>query len=78
MNHPALQKLLRQRLEIIADHPLRDRDPAAHLQALSSVSREILAYSEACSSSFDPKMRHYLANSSYQKALDHLAAIPAG
>jgi hypothetical protein len=71
--HPDLQTLLRRRLDIIADHAFRDRDPAAHLEALKSVSEEIETYTTAHLPGFDPKLRHYLTNSSYQKALDHLA-----
>lgn len=72
--HPELQQLLRQRLDVIADHAFRDRDPAAHLGALKDVSLEIAAYSERHQGEFDGKLRHYLMNSSYQKALDHLSS----
>ncbi|MEP2776177.1 MAG: hypothetical protein ABJQ29_03135 [Luteolibacter sp.] len=72
--HPQLRELLQRRLEVIADHSFRDRDPAAHLEALKSVSEQIAAYHEAHAASFDAKLRHYLSNSSYQKALDHLSA----
>lgn len=72
--HPQLRDLLQRRLDIIADHTFRDRDPASHLQALKTVSEEIAAYHAAHTASFDPKLRHYLTNSSYQKALDHLSA----
>jgi len=72
--HPELQTLLKQRLDIIDDHSFRDRDPAAHLEALKSVSETITTYTGAHQSEFDAKLRHYLANSSYQKALDHLSA----
>lgn len=70
--HPELQTLLSRRLEIIADHSFRDRDPAAHLDALKDVSEKIQAYTAAHLAEFDGRMRHYLTNSSYQKALDHL------
>lgn len=72
--HPKLQTLLRQRLDVIADHSFRDRDPAAHLEALKAVSERIALYEQAHHSSFDVKLRHYLSNFSYQKALDHLSA----
>lgn len=72
--HPQLCELLQRRLDVIADHAFRDRDPAAHLEALKNVSEEIAAYHEAHASEFDAKLRHYLSNSSYQKALDHLTA----
>lgn len=72
--HTELQTLLQQRLAIIADHAFRDRDSAGHLEALKRVSEEIDAYAQANSRQFDAKLRHYLSNCSYQKALDHLNA----
>ena len=45
--HPDLAALLRRRKETIADHGFRDRDPAAHLEALKAVSLEITAWHEA-------------------------------
>ncbi|MFD2257424.1 hypothetical protein ACFSSA_12135 [Luteolibacter algae] len=71
--HTELRQLLQKRLEVIADHGFRDRDPDAHLQALIKVSEEISAYTQAHLAEFDGKLRHYLANSSFQKALDHLS-----
>jgi len=71
--HPDLQTLLRQRLDIIGDHAFRDRDPEAHLAALKDVSENIQAYTNSHLATFDGRLRHYLTNSSYQKALDHLA-----
>ncbi len=70
--HPHLQNLLQQRLDVIADHPFRDRDPAAHLTALKEVSEAIQAYTAAHQREFDAKLRHYLTQSSYQKALEQL------
>ena len=70
--HRDLQTLLRQRLDVIADHAFRDRDPGAHLAALKEVSESIQAYTEAHHREFDAKLRHYLTQSSYQKALEHL------
>lgn len=72
--HAELQQLLRQRIEVIADHAFRDRDPAGHLEALKDVFEKIAAYEQAHHSEFDGKLRHYLTNFSYQKALDHLSA----
>lgn len=70
--HLELQALLQQRLTIIADHSLRDRDPTAHLTALKEVSEAIQSYTAAHHREFDAKLRHYLTQSSYQKALEHL------
>jgi hypothetical protein len=70
--HPELQTHLKQRLDVIADRDFYERDPAAHLEALKEVSEKIQEYTSAHIAEFDAKMRHYLTNSSYQKALDHL------
>lgn len=70
--HSELQTLLQQRLDVIADHALRDRDPASHLAALKEVSEAIQAYAETHHREIAPKLRHYLTQSSYQKALEHL------
>lgn len=67
--------LLRRRVAVIADHDWRERDPAGHLQALQEVSEAISAWTLAHRNSVDARMRHYLANSSYQKALAHLEAL---
>lgn len=67
--------LLRRRLAIIADHPWRDRDAAGHLVALSAVSEEISAWTQAHRIELDTRLRHYLSNASYQKALAHLEAL---
>jgi hypothetical protein len=74
MTHPLLE-LLRRRLSIIGDHAWRDRDPAAHLEALGTVSEEITAWTSANRVTLDARLRHYLDNASFQKALDHLEAM---
>ena len=70
-----LTDLLRRRVALIADHDWRDRDPSAHLQALQDVSESIAAWTAAHRTQVDARMRHYLANASYQKALAHLEAL---
>lgn len=69
-----LTELLRRRLAIIADHDWRDRDAAGHLEALREVSEKISAWTAAHRTSVDAQLRHYLGNSSFQKALAHLEA----
>lgn len=71
--HSELKALLKKRIDIIADHEFRDRDAAAHLEALKAISLEIDSYAVSHRSGCDAKLRHYLANASYQKALDHLS-----
>lgn len=70
-----LAELLRRRVAIIADHAWRDRDPAAHLEALKTVSEEISAWTQSHRTEVDAQLRHYLANASYQKALLHLESL---
>ena len=67
-----LIKLLRLRVSVISDHGWRDRDSEGHLGALKDVSEKLSAWIKAHRSEVDPQLRHYLANSSFQKALDHL------
>lgn len=77
-SHNDLIRLLRRREAVIADHALRDRDAAAHLDALRLVSEEITAWTTQNEASLDPKLRHYLSNASFAKALAHLDAPAAG
>lgn len=76
MNPSTLQQLLaslRERLNIIADHELRDHDPATHLKKLQEVSEAIEYCAAALSKAkVDPKLRHYLERRSYDKALEWL------
>lgn len=67
-----LIELLRRRESIIADHAWRDRDAAAHLDALRQVSEDVSRWAETHSGSIDARLRHYLANASFAKALAHL------
>lgn len=75
--HAELIQLLRRRESIIADLAWRDRDAAAHLDALKSVSEEISAWADAHRDAVDARLRHYLANASFAKALAHLEAASA-
>jgi hypothetical protein len=70
-----LKQLLNRRLEIIADHEWRDHDPSAQLAALGEISQRILDWTASHRSQIDARLRHYLDNSSLQKALDHLEAL---
>lgn len=70
-----LIQLLRRREAVIADHPWRDRDPGGHLEALKRISEEITAWPAAQPGPLDPRLRHFLANASFAKALVHLEHI---
>ncbi|MBB5037033.1 hypothetical protein [Prosthecobacter dejongeii] len=67
-----LHALLRQRLETIADHSFRDRDPAAHLAALQHVSEALSAEHARLKSQLSARLNHFLSQSSFTKALDYL------
>ena len=67
--------LLRRRIAIIEDHAWRDRDPGGQLEGLKGVSEEISAWIAEHRASCDAQLRHYLGNSSFQKALAHLEAM---
>lgn len=69
-----LAELLRRREAVIADHTWRDRDPAAHLEELKRVSEAISAWATENQSSVDARLRHYLANASFAKALAHISS----
>ncbi len=72
VNFPDLVKLLEDRVEVIADHEFRDRDPEAHLEALKKVSEAIVSWHEAHRSEIDGNLDHFLTGASYQKALLYL------
>lgn len=67
-----LRSLLQRRLDLIADHAFRDRDAAAHLEALKSVSEEIMAEHQWLRSDLPPRLNHFLTQASFSKALDYL------
>jgi hypothetical protein len=65
-----LKELLEQRLRVIADHDLRARDAAAHLEQVKEVSLQLAAEEERLQGSLPPRLRHFLTLASYSKALD--------
>lgn len=64
-----LAAALRERLEVIADGDLRQRDPAAHLERLKVASEKIIALQEQLPAEAHPQLAHYLQRCSYDKAL---------
>lgn len=75
--HTELIQLLRRREAIIADHAWRDRDAAGHLEALKAISGAIQAWEQEHDSRMDAKLRHFLGNASFGKALEHAEALAA-
>jgi hypothetical protein len=65
-----LKRLLEERLRVIADHELRVRDAAAHLERLKDVSLRLTAEQERLAEMLPPRLRHYLTQASYTKALE--------
>jgi len=73
-----LESALRDRRRVIADHAWRDRDPAAHLAALQEVSERLSRLSDQLATVAPPRLRHFLDNCSYDKALALLSdEVPA-
>jgi hypothetical protein len=64
-----LALLLKNRLTVIADHELRDRDPAAHLEALKAAFEAIQREHETLKGRISPRLEHFLSGGSYDKAL---------
>ena len=67
--HQQLADALRDRLAVIANRDLRERDSAAHLEALKTASEKISQLQLQLPSDTDPQLRHFLKNCSYEKAL---------
>lgn len=67
-----LASLLKQRLSVIADSEFRKNNPQAHLAALREVSEAIESEHQRIKPHLSPRLRHFLQQASFQKALDHL------
>ena len=67
--YQALADALRERMAIIADRDLYQRDPSAHLEKLKVVSQRI----EQCAGALPPpisgELAHYIQRASFAKAL---------
>jgi hypothetical protein len=73
-HYKLLAEALRDRIAVIADRELYERDPAAHLEKLKSVSQQIEAHAAALPKPVDGDFAHYLHRASYAKALAWLEA----
>lgn len=67
--HASLHAAVKARLDIVADHAFRDRDTAAHLEALMSAAAHLDRLIQSLPTDTDPTLRHYLERQSYTKAL---------
>ena len=72
-----LTDALRERLAVIADRALYERDPAAHLEKLKAVSEKITQLGAALPRPLPGDFGHYLQRASYEKALAWLEANEA-
>jgi len=64
-----LAAALRERLAVIADRELYQRDSAAHLEKLKVVSKRITVLGDALPPPVDRQLQHFLENCSFEKAL---------
>ena len=75
----ALAQALRERLAVIADRDLYERDPAGHLEKLQAVSAQIDRLAAGLPQPVAPDLAHYLHRASYAKALawieENVAAV---
>ena len=76
--HQKLHSSLKARLDVVADHAFRDRDPAAHLAALKTASATLDAEVSNLPANADPMLKHYLERQSYTKALSWLHEAVSG
>ncbi len=70
--HKALLKAVGERLDLVADHAWRDRDPAGHLEGLKAAAGRLDMLVANLPADADPMLRHYLERQSYTKARDWL------
>ncbi|MCG8599657.1 MAG: hypothetical protein MI807_05910 [Verrucomicrobiales bacterium] len=62
--------LLERRLEVIGDAEMRENDPAEQLRQLQEVSESIQNFHVSKREKIPVRLRHFLENSSLNKALD--------
>jgi hypothetical protein len=73
-SYTLLAAALRERIAVIADRALYERDPAAHLAKLKAASEAIVTHGANLPEPVEGDFAHYLHRASYAKALDWLAA----
>lgn len=76
--YQALADALRERLAVIADRALRERDPASHLDRLKAVSEKIVRLQSRLPSDIPARLTHFLEGCSYDKALALLDTMLSG
>jgi hypothetical protein len=71
-SHERLAALLEKRLHVIADHAFRERDAQGHLAALREASEALDAAFQELRPQLPPRLRHFMEQASYTKALEYL------
>ena len=64
-----LREALQERLDVIANHELRSRDPDAHLERLKAAASRLDAAILRVRPTCDAQLGHFLERQSYVKAL---------
>lgn len=64
-----LAAALRERIAVIGDAELRERDPEAHLTALQAAFDRIQTLGAELRPQFPPRLKHFMEQGSYDKAL---------
>jgi hypothetical protein len=70
--HKTLLEAVNSRLDVVADHAWRDRDPVAHLEGLKAAAGRLDGLVRNLPADADPMLRHYLERQSFTKARDWL------
>jgi hypothetical protein len=74
----ALATLLQKRIDLIGDHAFRDGDAQGHLRALREISEALDATFQTLKPQLPPRLRHFMEQASYSKALEYLKQGTAG
>lgn len=70
--HKTLLEAVAGRLDVVADHAWRDRDPVGHLEGLKEAARRLDLLVANLPGDTDPVLRHFLERQSYTKAREWL------
>lgn len=71
-----LADCLQERLDVIADSRLAKHDPVAHLDKLKAASEAIFDLQQQLEDEIPVRLRHFLEQSSYNKALAFIRGLP--
>ena len=72
-----LADCLQKRLDVIADSRLAKHDPATHLDQLKAASESIFELQQHLKDEIPVRLKHFLEQSSYNKALAFIRGLPS-